>query len=306
MNATAAPAAPVLPRLDAVGASLAPLAAVLVLAAVFTGGARAASPPGGEDPAATMAHAHAHDTPVPSPAVGRAGGGEETVARTVTYAHVAGKAVQGALARPANATKGGPAVILVHEWWGLNDNIRDVARQLASHGYTALAVDLYGGQAATTPDQAKTLMSAVLQDPASAGENLKQAYRYLVGEGAGKVGVIGWCFGGGWSLQTALLLPADIDATVIYYGRLETDPAKLAPIQGPILGLFGENDTGIPVATVRQFESALKGLHKDVTIRIFPGAGHAFANPSGTAYVKAAADEAWTMTLAFLDEHLKR
>ena len=253
-----------------------------------------------------MAHQHAHDAPTPSPAVGRAGGSMQVVTRTVQYAVVDGAPVRGALARPAGAGKGGPAVLLVHEWWGLNDNIRDVARQLASQGYTALAVDLFGGRSATDPGKAEELVKNVMAHPEAARENLRQAVRYLRQEvGAAKVGVIGWCFGGGWALEAGLAAPEQVDAVVMYYGEPELDRARLALLQAPLLGLYGDRDDAFPPKTVHKFEALLKELRKDATIRTFPGAGHAFANPSGGRYVKAAADEAWKLTEAFLDEHLR-
>ena len=287
----------------------APFASALILSLALTAAACAQSKPqeaaAVEDTSAAMAHEHAHDSPTPSPAVGRAGGGQEVVTRTVEYATIGGKPVQGALAQPKGAAKGGPAIILVHEWWGLNDNIRDLARQFASHGYTALAVDLYGGKSAQSPDAAQALMKEAMAHREAAEDNLRQAYAFLHKEGAGKVGVVGWCFGGGWSLQTGLLLPEEIDAVVMYYGFPESDKAKLARLKAPLLGLFGADDQGIKVEMVRQFEATLKELGKSVEIHLYPGAGHAFANPSGGNYVKAAADEAWQLTLDFFAKHLK-
>lgn len=120
------------------------------------------------------------------------------------------------------------------------------------------------------------------------------------------IGVVGWCFGGGWSLQTALALGDGIDATVIYYGRLVTDPAELEPLTSPVLGIFGSLDQGIPVETVREFESALDSLGKEATIHVYEGADHAFANPSGTRYNAEAAEDAWEKTMAFFAQNLRR
>ena len=137
-------------------------------------------------------------------------------------------------------------------------------------------------------------------------DNLRQAYAYLEGtRQAPKVGTIGWCFGGGWSLSTALLLPDKIDATVIYYGRLESDPGKLKPLSMPILGLFGELDKGIPVDSVRAFEAALTAAGKSAEIHVYPGADHAFANASGGRYKADAAEDAWAKTVAFFGKHLR-
>ena len=123
--------------------------------------------------------------------------------------------------------------------------------------------------------------------------------------GATKIGSIGWCLGGGMSLRTALLHPQDLDAAVIYYGRVQTDREVLAPLEVPILGLFGAEDQGIPVATVRAFEATLKELGKDARIHIYEGANHAFANPTGNRYHAEAAGDAWARTLAFFAEHLR-
>ena len=123
--------------------------------------------------------------------------------------------------------------------------------------------------------------------------------------GATAVGTIGWCFGGGWSLAASLANPEAVDATVIYYGRLETDPARLAALASPVLGLFGSEDRGIPASSVREFEAALASLGKPAEIVIYDGANHAFANPSGGRYDPEAAQDAWAKTKAFFAEHLR-
>ncbi len=258
---------------------------------------------GSSDPAAEMAHQHEGDAPVATEAA-RTEPAAEVETQTVAYATVNGQQVQGYLARPMGAEGPLPGVIVIHEWWGLNDNIRSMAEQLAGQGYRALAVDLYGGASASTPDEAQTLMRAALEKSGELTENLKQAYAYL-SDGGQKVGTIGWCFGGGWSLQTALVLPEDIDATVIYYGRVVTEKAELEKLRMPILGIFGAEDDGIPVDSVRAFESALKELGKNASIHVYEGANHAFANPSGQNYKAEPANDAWQKTLAFFGEHLK-
>ena len=148
-------------------------------------------------------------------------------------------------------------------------------------------------------------MMTVSENRDQAEANLRQAYDFLDNRlGARSVGTIGWCFGGGWSLNTALLMPDKIDATVIYYGRLVTDAEILSALNMPILGLFGSEDRGIPVDTVRAFEKTLKLLGKDVDITVYEGANHAFANPSGTRYQAEAAEDAWNKTVRFLRQHL--
>jgi carboxymethylenebutenolidase len=252
-----------------------------------------------------MAQEHKHDKPAAT-ASATTPPAQEVTGEDVVYATVAGKPVKGYLARPKNAKGPLPGIIVIQEWWGLNDNIRQMAKRLAGEGYTALAVDLYGGAVAETPDKAMELMKAVLANTAQGSENVRQAYDYLeTRQKAPKIGVIGWCFGGGWSLQTALLLPEKIDATVIYYGHLEMDKAKLGLLKMPVLGFFGGKDQSIPPASVHEFEKALKDLGKPVEIHIYEDANHAFANPSGGAYNEAAAKDSWQRTVAFLAKNLK-
>jgi carboxymethylenebutenolidase len=252
-----------------------------------------------------MAAEHWGDRPTASPAA-TTPPAQPVTGQAVVYGQVGGKPITGFLARPQNAKGPLPGILVIQEWWGLNDNIRDMARRLAGEGYEALAVDLYGGATAASPDQAMQLMQAVMKDPEPAKANLHQAYDYLKAhEHAPKVGVIGWCFGGGWALETALMLPDKIAAAVIYYGHLTTDRTALAKLQMPILGFFGAKDQSIPVASVREFESTLKSLGKPVEIHIYEDAGHAFANPSGNNYRPQAASDAWQRTVAFLAKNLK-
>src|SRR4051812_7079183 len=272
------------------------LALLLVPAMAHADDARAA--------ADRMAQEHQHDKPVPTPAATQEPS-HPVSAEEVTYAQVGGKPVHGYLARPQAAKGNLPALVVVHEWWGLNDNIRAMTRRLAGEGYQALAVDLYGGAVADTPDGATKLMNGVMANMAPAAGNLKQAVAYLKGKGATRIGVIGWGFGGGWSLQTALLAPDDIKATVIYYGPLETAPAKLAMLKSRVIGFFGAADNSIPAASVHAFEEALKKQGKSVEVHIYEGAGHAFANASGGNYKPEAAKDAWQRTTAFLAKHLK-
>lgn len=231
----------------------------------------------------------------------------EVVTQTVTYATVDGEEVTGYLAKPEEAEGDLPGLIVIHEWWGLNDNIRMMARRLAGQGYTALAVDLYNGKSADTPDKAGQYARQAGEHPEQAISNLKQAYSYLTEkQNAANAGTIGWCFGGGWSLQAALALPEQIDATVIYYGRLVTDASELEKLGMPVLGIFGSEDQGIPPEEVHAFEEALNSAGVNNSIYIYEGANHAFANPSGNRYKKEAAEDAWKKTMAFFAEHLKK
>lgn len=261
---------------------------------------------GGEEASITdrTAIEHQNDKPIPSE-IASSEPSVPVVGTTVEYATINGETATGYLAQPENAEEALPAVIAIHEWWGLNENIEAMARKIAGEGYTVLAVDLYNDRIAETPENARELMQSVMDNPEPARENLQQAYNYLIDEqNAPKVGTIGWCFGGAWSLQTALMLPEAIDATVIYYGQLVTDTDQLATLEMPILGIFGAEDSLIPVAQVREFEESLAELNKNATIIVYEDAGHAFANPSGDRYVPEAAMDAWEETKAFFAEYL--
>ncbi len=214
--------------------------------------------------------------------------------------------VQGMLYAPAG--KGPfPALIVIHEWWGLNDWVKEQASKLADQGYVALAVDLYRGKVATTPEEAHELMRGVPEDRAK--RDLHAAFDFLKSQKnvkADRIGSIGWCMGGGYSLDVALQEPT-LAAAVINYGHLATDPESLKKINAAILGIFGGQDKGIPVEDVKKFEQTLKQLGKKIEIKIYPDAGHAFENPNNKAGYRAEdAADAWRITLDFLQRTLKK
>jgi carboxymethylenebutenolidase len=254
-----------------------------------------------------LMEAHAGDYPAATPLVAIAPK-VPVDGQTVTYGSYDGQSFSGYLARPQEATGPLPGLIVIHEWWGLNDNIKAMTDRLAGEGYTALAVDLYGGEVGANPEQAGQLKQAAESNPQRLEANLSQAYQYLENEQkAPKIASIGWCFGGTMSFKTALLFPQELDASVIYYGGgIQTNSELLEPLQMPILGIFGELDSNPPPETAREFESVLKSLNKSAEIYIYENANHAFANPSGTRYNAEAAEDAWEKTTAFLDKHLKK
>lgn len=252
-----------------------------------------------------MHQEHQHETPAASGATE----GEPrvpVVTEEVVYASFDGAGVKGYLARPKGAAGPLPGLIVIQEWWGLNDNVRAMTDKLAGEGYVALAVDLYEGKLGTTADEARALMEKSLGDFPRLMSHLAQARSYLAKEAkATKIGSLGWCFGGAMSLQGAIALGDDLDAVVVYYGSTVTDPKELAKISAPLLGLFGGADTGIPLDGVRTMEAELAELGKAATIVVYDGAGHGFANPSGQSWDPAAADAAWKRATAFLAEHLR-
>jgi carboxymethylenebutenolidase len=201
-----------------------------------------------------------------------------------------------------------PAVVMIHEWWGLNDNIKDMADELASEGYVVLAADLYNGEVATTPDKAMQLVGTVRENPEQAISNLQSAVQYLASlpnVNSSRIASLGWCFGGGQSLQLALNSEQNpLAATLIYYGNLVNDTNELSKINWPVLGIFGNQDQSIPVESVNAFEQALNEIGITNEIYIYPGVGHAFANPSGDNYAPAETADAWEKTLAFLKKYV--
>jgi carboxymethylenebutenolidase len=216
------------------------------------------------------------------------------------------ESVQGVLYTPAG--KGPfPALVVVHEWWGLNDWVKDQASKLADQGYVSLAVDLYRGKVAITPDEAHEIMRGVPEDRAK--RDLHAAVEFLKSQSTvrkDRIGSIGWCMGGGYALDVALQEP-DLAATVINYGHLATDPEALKKINSPILGLFGGQDRGITPDDVHKFEQQLKQQGKKVDIKIYDNAGHAFENPNNKdGYRAADAADAWKRTVDFLAMTLKK
>ncbi|MCA9565687.1 MAG: dienelactone hydrolase family protein [Myxococcales bacterium] len=255
----------------------------------------------------SMSEEHAGEEPTSNP-MSEVAPESPITSGDVVYATVAGQPITGYLASPTveDGAPRPPALLVIHEWWGLNDNVRAMSDRLAGLGYTALAVDLYSGNVAETPEQAREYMQAAMADPEAARDNLSQALDFL-NDGAQprRIGSIGWCFGGGWSLNASIMFPDQIDATVIYYGHLETDPASLAPLSSPVLGIFGGADESISQTSIQTFEAALNEMGIPVEIHVFDGAGHAFANPSGSHYVEGAAEQAWDLTEAFLRANLQ-
>jgi carboxymethylenebutenolidase len=200
-----------------------------------------------------------------------------------------------------------PAVIVIQEWWGLNDWVKEQARALAKEGYVALAVDLYRGKIATQQEDAHQLMMGLPPDRAM--RDLESAYALLQARPdvkKARVGAIGWCMGGRYSLALATEEPT-LAADVAYYGAPPTDQTAIGRIKAPILGNYGAEDKGPSPEQVRLFEDLMKKAGKPVDIKIYPGAGHAFANVNNPwgGYRREAAEDAWARTVAFLAKHLK-
>lgn len=213
--------------------------------------------------------------------------------------------VQGFLYTPSG--KGPfPAIVVIHEWWGLNDWVKEEAQKFAAQGYVALAVDLYRGKVASDPGTAHELMRGLPQDRAI--RDMKAAFAYLTTRpevDKNKIGSVGWCMGGGLSLQLAIHEPK-LAACALNYGSMPTDAADIARIKAPILGNFGADDQGITPGDVHAFEKAMKAANKSVDMKIYDGAGHAFENPNNKGgYRPDAAANAWARMVEFFGKTLK-
>ncbi len=221
----------------------------------------------------------------------------------VTIKTGSGRSISGALALPAQAK--GPAILLVHEWWGLNNQIKSVAANYAKQGYVALAADLYGQPAATTAAGARKLMGEFSRNPKAGFEAVGAWVNWLRGHNrsTGKVGTVGWCFGGGWSLNASIAAP--VDATVIYYGHVIRPPEMVKKLRGPVLGHFATQDQWINRAMVAKFQNAMKAAGKadQLTVHWYE-ANHAFANPSSGRFNEAASKLAWRRTTDFYKKNL--
>ena len=290
--------------------------ACLLLAAVWMAGCGGSDEPSAAEQADTMQSAHEGDRPEATAAAREPEVSVE--GDTVPYGTTeGGEAITGYIAAPTRPdsvleargmnpdTATLPGLIVIHEWWGLNDNIRTATRRLAGEGYRALAVDLYGGASAETPDAARDLMQSAMSNQDQLLVNLEQAHTYLRDEtGAPSVAVMGWCFGGGMTLKAAVNEPTRLDGAIVYYGSPSgISREDLEPVDFPMIGFFGENDQAIAVDAVRDLEQTLADLEKDAEFHYYD-AGHAFANPSGRNYDAEAAEDAWEKTTAFLQETL--
>ncbi|WP_169567693.1 dienelactone hydrolase family protein [Sneathiella limimaris] len=191
-----------------------------------------------------------------------------------------------------------PTVLLIHEWWGLNDQIKSVAAELGKMGYVALAVDLYGGKVAKTPDEARANMQAV-QAPVATETLVKwMEWLRLHERSTGKVATVGWCFGGGWSLNASIASPAD--GTIIYYGNVTREAAALKSLKGPVLGHFATKDQWINEKMVNGFVTEMEKAGQPAPDIHWYEADHAFANPSGGRYDEEDAMLSWQRTTDFL------
>lgn len=227
------------------------------------------------------------------------------MAEVLPYGDVDEKLVYGYFAIPEDMIDPLPAIIVVHDWWGLDDHMRALAERLAGEGYIVLGVDLFGGGTASVLAEARDLEISVLENPDLAMENLTQARDFIMNTaGAPQVAVLGYGFGGGWSLRATTDLAEGFTASVSYYGQVLDDENRLARLDTPFLGLFAENDRAIPAADVRRFEEALVSLEKDAQIHLYSDARRGFADPRSENYQPETASDAWDRVVGFLSEKM--
>ena len=232
---------------------------------------------------------------------------EGLAAEMVEYAGPEGEMLPGYLARPEGEGTY-PAVIVLQEWWGLNEHIKDVTRRVAQQGYVALAPDLYKGQIATEPDEARKLvmeldMPAAVQEIGSAADFLL-AQEYVSGE---QVGIMGFCMGGGLVLQ-AVRADGEAEAgrygaAVAFYGT-PLNPDEAAQVKTPVLGLYGADDGGIPATAVNMMADALTAAGVENEVHIYEGAPHSVFNDTRESYRPEAAADAWQRTLDWFGKYL--
>lgn len=243
------------------------------------------------------------DTTQPQPAP-RAENMRAVDSESLPYAEVDEQLVYGHFAFPSDMIEPLPAIVIVHDWWGLNEHVRAEANRIAAEGYIVLAVDLYNGEVVDTPETARAKMVSVVENPGLVENNLRQALEFVSIAGAPQVATLGWGLGGGWAIDAARLFPGQVSAAIVYYGQVSDDEDRLADIDSPVLGFFGARDRGIKLESVRRFESAMKRLRKDLTLRIYEDTGHGFLDPARAGYSAEIAADAWQQTMDFLAANL--
>lgn len=227
------------------------------------------------------------------------------VAGSTEYRDVDGGTLTGYWARPADAESDPrPGIVVIQEWWGLNEHIKDVTRRFAREGFVALAPDLYHGKVVSEPDEARKLVMEL--DTENAVREIQQAMAHLIDQpfvAGSEVGIVGFCMGGGLVLQTARVTE-NLGAGVAFYGS-PLSPDQAEGVQAPILGLYGADDQGIPVDRVRAMEQGFNDAGVENDIHVYDGAGHAFFNDTRESYHSEAAQDAWQKTLAWFREHVE-
>ena len=226
----------------------------------------------------------------------------DVIAENLPYAEVGDELIYGYFAFPANMVEPLPAVLLVHDRWGLNDDVRNNVERLAAGGYIVLGVDLFSGEAADDLSSARQLEIAVVENREIAQENINQAIEFVkTSSSPPSVSIVGFGFGGGWALNSAIDQPEALGAAISYYGQVPTEDTQIQSLDVPYLGFFSESDNAVPIATAREFSEKASAMSKDVEIRTFADARRGFAEESAETFDANASNEAWSHMLEFLD-----
>ena len=246
-------------------------------------------------------------TPSPAPAGPNESPSEprEIISESLPYAEIGDGLVYGHFAIPADMIDPLPAVIIVHDWFGLNQTVRSAAERLAGDGFIVLAVDMFGGRTADNVAAARELEVEVVENSRAAEDNLRQAIEFIrISSGAPSIAIVGYGFGGGWALRSALEPRSRLSAAVSFYGQVITDEDRLADAKVPILGFFSESDRAVPVQNVRDFAASMRGLQKEAEVKILDDVRRGFVDVNSENYNGARAGEAWRQMVGFLNTQM--
>ncbi|MEL6870285.1 MAG: dienelactone hydrolase family protein [Pseudomonadota bacterium] len=223
----------------------------------------------------------------------------------IPYGETQDGLLRGHFAYPESMVEPLPAVIMMHDWWGLNDATKAAAEQLAAYGYMVLAIDFYAGEVAGTPERAGALSRQLLDNPEVADNSVRAGYDFLKNAaGAPVVATFGAAMGGYWSFKSSRLLPDQLAASVVFYGQVDTEEARIAEVDVPLLAVFAGADTSIRAKDVADFAATAEALDKQIQVHTLPNVRQSFANPDDRRFDAAAAQQAWDLTLDFLALHL--
>lgn len=278
------------------------------LALVIGACAQDDEPAAGADPVERTNAAQAADSPArDTPSIADIPPAIDVTAYEIAYGDPAVRINNGYFVLPADVGEALPGVLLIHDQWGLNDYVRAMARRLSGEGFAVLAIDLFDGQTASSAGQADALVAQFLSDRPSVLSNIGQARTWLEENGLPpSIATLGFGYGGEWALEAGLDAGEEIDAIVMFYGRVIGNAEELEALSAPLLGVFAQRDDTIPLRDVTQFRSQLRDLGKNgAVVLIHPDVEHDFANPDSTAYDHDAAVENWDSAVDFLGTSLR-
>ena len=262
----------------------------------------------GDAPVAEDAVREAAPVPAAATATGAASTLDEpgpVSGEMLPYGEAGDELLRGYFAFPEAMLEPAPAVLMIHDWWGLNEVVQQQARDLAGQGFMVLALDLFHGKTAQTTAEAGVLARQLLEETEFAETSIRAAHTFVADiAGAPAVATMGWAQGGYWSQQSAALLPGDVSAVVVYYSQVDPAPEQVALLEVPMLGLFAGQDRSIPAADARAFRETAQSLGKAVDIVIYPDAQHGFANPDDARFDADSASAAWERVVTFLRAQL--